>query len=127
MTSPEKNEKLLYTYIYRYICGHMYVYCRGERKRDKKKEERRKEMEINRILDTWRCFGKNPDLATRVLVDEAGATLLPSNPVRYVLALEKEGYLEDTRTLAIGTAMLYSIVFTMAYLFLYVAYGRLWF
>lgn len=84
-------------------------------------------MGINRILDTWRCFGKNPDLATRVLIDTAGAGVLPSNPVRYVLDLEKEGYLEDTRTLAVGTAMLYTLAFTAAYLLISMTYGTLWF
>jgi hypothetical protein len=83
-------------------------------------------MGINRILSTWRCFGKNPALATRVLIDMAGATVLPSNPVRYVLDLEKEGYLEDTRTLAMGTALLYSVAFTVAFSFMYLTYGSLW-
>jgi hypothetical protein len=83
-------------------------------------------MGINRILSTWRCFGKNPALATRVLIDTAGATVLPSNPVRYVLDLEKEGYLEDTRTLAMGTALLYSVAFTVAFSFMCLTYGSLW-
>ncbi len=82
-------------------------------------------MGMNRIFGAWRCFGKNPDIATKVLIDLAGARVLPSNPVRYVMELEKEGYLEDTQTLAIGTAMLYSLAFTVAYLFLYMAYGTL--
>ncbi|MDI6884924.1 MAG: hypothetical protein QMD22_00960 [archaeon] len=80
-------------------------------------------MGITGIFESWRCFGKNPMLATRVLLDTA---VLPSNPVRYVLELEKEGYLEDTRTLAAGTAMLYSIAFTVAYSFIYMTYGLLW-
>jgi len=84
-------------------------------------------MGMNMIFGAWRCFGKNPDLATRVLIDLAGASVLPSNPVRYVMELEKEGYLEDTRTLAIGTAMLYSLASTVAYLSLYMAYGALLF
>lgn len=84
-------------------------------------------MGINRILGSWRCFGKNPELATRVLTDLMGAAVLHSNSVRYVLELEKEGYLEDTRTLAIGTAMLYSLAFSAAFLFLYMTYGALWF
>lgn len=84
-------------------------------------------MEINRLFGTWRCFGRNPELATRVLIDTVGATVLPSNPVRYVLELEKGGYLEDTRTLAIGTAILYSLAFTVAYSFIYLTYGALWF
>jgi hypothetical protein len=82
-------------------------------------------MGMNRLFGAWRCFGKNPDLATKVLIDLAGARVLPSNPVRYVMELEKDGYLEDTRTLAIGTAMLYSLAFTVAYLSLYIAYGTL--
>jgi hypothetical protein len=84
-------------------------------------------MGINRILSSWNCFSKDPALATRVLIDTAGATVLPSNPVRYVLELEKNGYLEDTQTLAIGTALLYSIAFTVSYLFMYMTYGTLWF
>jgi hypothetical protein len=84
-------------------------------------------MEMNRIFGAWSCFGKNPDLATRVLIDLAGARVLPSNPVRYVMELEKDGYLEDTRTLAIGTAMLYSLAFTVVYLFLSMTYGTLLF
>jgi len=80
-------------------------------------------MGINGILESWRCFGKNPALATQVLIDTA---VLPSNPVRYVLELEKEGYLEDTRTLAMGTAMLYSIAFAVSYAFISMTYGLLW-
>jgi hypothetical protein len=80
-------------------------------------------MGISGILDSWRCFGKNPALATRVLLDTA---VLPSNPVRYVLELEKEGYLEDTRTLAMGAAMLYSIAFAVSYAFISMTYGLLW-
>ena len=86
---------------------------------------KKKKMGMNRLFGAWRCFGKNPDLATKVLIGLAGARVLPSNPVRYVMELEKDGYLEDTRTLAIGTAMLYSLAFTVAYLFLYLAYGTL--
>ena len=84
-------------------------------------------MGINRIFSSWRCFGRNPALATRVLMVTLGATVLPSNSVRYMLDLEREGYLEDTRTLAVGTAMLYSIAFVVAYSFLYLSYGVLWF
>jgi hypothetical protein len=100
----------------------MYVLKKGKIFGGKKKK-----MGMNRIFGAWRCFGKNPDLATRVLIDLAGASVLPSNPVRYVMELEKEGYLEDTRTLAIGTAMLYSLASTVAYLSLYLAYGTLLF
>lgn len=46
-------------------------------------------------MGTWRCFSKDPALATRVLIGEAGATVLPSNPVRYVLELEKNGYIDS--------------------------------
>jgi hypothetical protein len=83
-------------------------------------------MGINRILSTWKCFGRNPALATRVLIDEAGTTMTHSNPVRYVLELERSGYLEDTQTLAMGTAMLYSIAFTVGFSFMYLTYGLLW-
>ncbi len=83
-------------------------------------------MGINRILCAWSCFGKNPVLATRVLFETAGLTAMPSSPVRYLRDLEKEGYLEDTRTLAVGTAMLYSIAFTVTFSFLYLTYGLLW-
>ena len=65
-------------------------------------------------------------LATRVLKDTAGATVTQSNPVRYVLELEKSGYLEDTQTLATGTALLYSIAFSVMYSLLYLTYGVLW-
>lgn len=84
------------------------------------------EIGINGILGSWICFGRNPGLATRVLIDEAGATVTHSNPVRHVLELEKSGYLEDTRTLAIGTAMLYSIAFSAAYALMYMTYGAMW-
>ena len=84
-------------------------------------------MGINRILCTWRCFGKNPQLATRVLMATVAATVLTSNSVCFVRDLEKEGYLEDTRTLAMGTAMLYSIAFVVMYSFLYLTYGFVWF
>jgi hypothetical protein len=83
-------------------------------------------MGINSILSTWGCFGRNPVLATRVLIDTVGAPLLPSNPVRYVLELEKSGYLEDTQTLAVGTALLYSIAFSAAYALMSMTYGILW-
>ena len=83
-------------------------------------------MGINRILSTWKCFGRNPALATRVLIDEVGATMTQSNPVRYVLELEGSGYLEDTQTLAMGTALVYSIAFTMVFSFMYLTYGLLW-
>ena len=84
-------------------------------------------MGINRIFCTWKCFGKNPALATQVLMATVGATLLPVNSVRYMLELEREGYLEDTKTLAVGTAMLYSIAFAVVYSFLYLSYGVLFF
>jgi hypothetical protein len=84
-------------------------------------------MGMNRILSTWRCFGRNPALATRVLITMAGAPVLSSNPVQYVLDLEKDGYLEDTRTLAMGTAMLYSIAFSVMYSVMYLTYGVWWF
>ncbi|OEU57645.1 MAG: hypothetical protein BA871_00510 [Desulfuromonadales bacterium C00003096] len=84
-------------------------------------------MGINGILDSWSCFGKNPELATRVLMDQVSAAVSHANPVRHVLELEKSGYLEDTRTLAIGTAMLYSIAFSAMYMFLYLTYGLMWF
>jgi len=84
------------------------------------------EIGINGILSSWICFGRNPGLATRVLIDEAGATVTHSNPVRHVLELEKSGYLEDTRTLAIGTAMLYSIAFSATYALMSMTYGAMW-
>ncbi|MCW7072019.1 hypothetical protein B6V00_04935 [ANME-1 cluster archaeon ex4572_4] len=84
-------------------------------------------MEINGIWSAWRCFSKNPELATRVLMNTAGATVRESNPVRYVLDLEKAGYLEDTRTLAVATAALYTLAFAVMYLFIYLTYGALWF
>ncbi len=85
------------------------------------------EIGINGILDSWSCFGKNPELATRVLMDQVSATMAHTNPVRHMLELEKSGYLEDTRTLAIGTAMLYSMAFSAVYAFLYLTYGVVWF
>lgn len=84
-------------------------------------------MGMDRIFCTWKCFGKNPALATQVLIATIGATVLSVNSVRFVLELEREGYLEDTKTLAVGTAMLYSIAFVVAYSFLYLSYGVLWF
>jgi len=87
------------------------------------------EIGLNRILGAWHCFGKNPGLAMRVLIAEAGAIVLPSssNPVRYVLELEKSGYLEDSRTLAIGTVMLQALLFLSLYLFFSLTYGVLWY
>jgi hypothetical protein len=84
-------------------------------------------MGINRILCTWECFGKNPALATRVLIAMAGAPVLQSNPAQYVLDLEKSGYLEDTQTLAMGTALLYSIAFSVVYSIMFLTYGVWWF
>jgi hypothetical protein len=60
-------------------------------------------------------------------MDQVSAAVSHANPVRHVLELEKSGYLEDTRTLAIGTAMLYSIAFSAMYMFLYLTYGLMWF
>nr|QNO57236.1 hypothetical protein ALKFPMEL_00018 [Methanosarcinales archaeon ANME-1 ERB7] len=82
---------------------------------------------MNRIFGAWRCFDKNPELATRVLMDQVSAAASHANPVRHVLELEKSGYLEDTWTLAVGTAMLYSIAFSAAYALLYLTYGVFWF
>ncbi len=84
------------------------------------------EIGIDRILDSWSCFGRNPGLATRVMFDEAGATVVHSNPVRHMLELEKSGYLEDARTLAIWTAMLYSIAFGASYALMAMTYGVFW-
>ncbi len=81
---------------------------------------------IGGILNSWSCFGRNPLLATRVLIDEIGAAGTSSNPVRHVLELEKSGYLEDTRTLAIWTAMLYAITFSAAYALMSMTYGMYW-
>jgi len=61
------------------------------------------------------------------MLDEAMAAVAHSNPVRHVLELEKNGYLEDTRTLAMWTAVLYSIAFGAAYAFISMTYGVLWF
>jgi len=47
--------------------------------------------------------------------------------VRYVLELEKSGYLEDSRTLAIGTVMLQALLFLSLYLFFSLTYGVLWY
>ena len=84
------------------------------------------EIGIDRILDSWGCFGRNPGLATRVMFDEAGVAVMHSNPVRHMLELEKSGYLEDTRTLAIWTAMLYSIAFGALYALMAMTYGVFW-
>jgi hypothetical protein len=83
----------------------------------------KEKMGIHGILESWKCFGKNPALATQVLIATA---VLPSNPVRHVLELEKQGYLEDTQTLAMGTAMLYSIAFAVSYAVFSMTYGMLW-
>lgn len=80
-------------------------------------------MGLQGIVESWRCFGKNPALATQVLINTA---VLPSNPVRYVLELERHGYLEDAQTLAMGTAMLYSMAFAVFYAFISMSYGMLW-
>ena len=84
------------------------------------------EIGLPGIFDSWSCFSKNPVLATRILIDMMGAPMMHSNPVRHMLELEKNGYLEDTKTLAIGTALLYSIAFTVAFSFMYLTYGTLW-
>jgi len=84
------------------------------------------EIGIGGFLNSWGCFGRNPGLATRVMFDEAGVAVANSNPVRHVLELEKSGYLEDTRTLAIWTAMLYSITLGAAYALMSMTYGAFW-
>ncbi len=81
---------------------------------------------LNGIFGSWSCFGRNPGLATRVMFDEIGATVTHSNPVRHVLELEKNGYLEDTQTLAMGAAMLYTIAFSAAYALMPMTYGAYW-
>jgi len=84
-------------------------------------------MEMNRIFGSWSYFGRNPELATRVLIDEVSATVAHSNPVRQIMELEKNGYLEDTRTLAICAAMLYAITFSAAFALMSMTYGAFWF
>ena len=89
-------------------------------------------MRIKKILSSWRCFCKDPALATKILVNMVGVTVLrPVTPpyMRYNLRgleMPKEECQEDIRTLAIGTALLYSIAFVAAYSLIYLTYGALW-
>lgn len=94
--------------------------------KDNKNRREKAKMEINRIFGSWSYFGRNPELATKVLIDEASATVTHANPVCQIMELEKNGYLEDSRTLATGTAMLYSIAFSAAYALTAMTYGAMW-
>ena len=89
-------------------------------------------MGIKKIFGSWRCFSKDPALATKILVNMVAVTVMrPLTPsyIRYNmrgLEMPKEECPEDTRTLAIGTALLYSIAFVVAYSFIYLSYGAMW-
>ncbi len=100
---------------------------------DKIGGEKGKEMntKIRKIFNSWRCFGKNPALATKILLNMVVVTLLrPITPpyVRFNMrGLEiPEECPEDAHTLAIGTALLYSLALVVGYLFIYLTYGALW-
>ncbi len=89
-------------------------------------------MGIKKIVGTWRCFGKDPVLATRIMIDVAGAKLLGTfNPVykKYEQDLEvtkRRCHEEAVQNLAIGTVALMSLVFGTLYLFIYLTYRVLW-
>ena len=74
-------------------------------------------MEIKKIVGTWRCFGKDPVLATRIMIDVASAKLLGTfNPVykKYEQDLEvcKRNCPEvSCHSLAIGTGVLLAVLF----------------
>ena len=86
-----------------------------------------------KIFGTWRCFGKEPALATRIMIAMAGAKLLrPFNPVymRYERDLEELKRMYPgvrMQRVAVGTAVLQVLLFFTIYLFLYLTYGVLWF
>lgn len=89
-------------------------------------------MGIKKIFGSWRCFGKDPALATKILVNMIAVIVMrPLTPsyVRYNMrGLEMPGKecLEDVQTLAMGTALLYSIAFVVGYSFIYLSYGAMW-
>jgi hypothetical protein len=90
-------------------------------------------MRIKNIFGPWRCLSKNPALATRILIDVVGATLLkPFNHtyVRYERDLEEamKGRCpeEQLQGLTIWTVVMMSLAFSMMYLFLYLTYGKAW-
>ncbi len=87
-------------------------------------------MGIKKILGSWRCFGKNPALATKILVNLVGVTVLrPFSPARmgYAKGLEmSKECIGDTRTLAIGAALFYSLAFAVAYLVISWTYMGVW-
>ena len=89
-------------------------------------------MGIKKIVGTWRCFGKDPVLATRIMIDVASAKLLGTfNPVykKYEQDLEvtkRRCHEEAVQNLAIGTVALMSLVFGTLYLFIYLTYRVLW-
>ena len=90
-------------------------------------------IKIKKVFGSWRCFGKDPAFATKILVNMVAVTVMrPLTPsyIRYNmrgLEMPKEECPEDIRTLAIGTALLYSIAFVVGYSFLYLTYGVMWF
>jgi len=105
----------------------------GVLRRIKKGGEREMGMGIKKIFCSWRCFGRDPALATKILVNMVAVTVMrPLTPsyIRYNmrgLEMPKEECPEDTRTLAIGTALLYTIAFVVGYSLLYLTYGKLWY
>jgi len=100
-------------------------------KRGGEKEEKTMKTKIKKIFSSWRCFGKNPALATKILLNMVVVTLLRPITPPYVrfnmrgLEIPKECP-EDAHTLAIGTALLYSLALVVGYLFIYLSYSTLW-
>lgn len=91
------------------------------------------ELGIKGIVGTWGYFGKNPVLATRILIDLAGAKLLrPFNPayMRYERDLEELKRMYpgmQVQRVAAGTAVLQVLLFSALYSFLYLTYGVVWY
>ena len=75
------------------------------------------EMGMKKVVDSWRCFSKDPVLATRIMIDMAGRMLLGVfNPVykKYEQDLEvcKRNCPEvSCHSLAIGTGVLLAVLF----------------
>ncbi len=90
-------------------------------------------LDIGGIASTWIYFGRNPMLASRILIDIAGANLLrPFNPahMRYerdLEAVKREYPGMNLRRAAIGSAMLHGLLFSVLYSFLYLTYGVVWY
>jgi len=90
-------------------------------------------MGIKKVFGSWRCFGGNPALATKILVNIVGmAVMRPFSPayMRYERDLEEVRKSrcpeEQLQGVTIGALVFVSLVFTVAYSIISLTYWVLW-